>query len=150
MKQKLEAPTVPVKKIGLTTQEAQQLYETVGFNELPHVEISLYWMFFAQFTGVMPYMLEIACVLALTVQSFVDFGIIAAILLSNAILGFSEELKAKASLVRSRCLFFLATSCNVSSLSLSVGCIDRKDGANDTMQSRWCCLSNAYSFTRSR
>ncbi len=106
MKEELEASTVPMKIIGLTTQEAQQLYETVGFNELPHVEISLYWIFFAQFTGVMPYMLEIACVLALAVQSFVDFAIIAAILLSNAILGFSEELKAKTSLVRSRCRFF--------------------------------------------
>lgn len=94
----------PVKKLGLTTAEAQKLYEEVGFNELPHVEVSLYWLFFAQFTGVMPYMLEIACVLALAVESFVDFAIIAAILLCNSILGFTEELKAKSSLVS--CAYF--------------------------------------------
>jgi magnesium-transporting ATPase (P-type) len=92
-------PTTASKRLGLTTAEAQKLYEEIGFNELPHVEISLYWLFLAQFTGVMPYMLEIACVLALAVESFVDFAIIAAILISNGVLGFTEELKAKASLV---------------------------------------------------
>jgi magnesium-transporting ATPase (P-type) len=47
----------------------------------------------------MPYMLELACILALAVQDYVDFAIIAAIVLSNGFLGFHEELKAKASLV---------------------------------------------------
>jgi magnesium-transporting ATPase (P-type) len=85
---------------GLTTAEAEHLYETVGFNELPYVEVSLFWMFFAQFTGVMPFMLELACVLALAVQSWIDFAIIAAILICNGVLGFMEELKAKQSLVK--------------------------------------------------
>ena len=84
---------------GLTTAEAEKLYETVGFNELPHVEVSLVLMFLSQFTGVMPYMLEIACILALAVQSWIDFAIIAAILICNGCLGFLEELKAKKSLV---------------------------------------------------
>eukprot|EP01040_Poterioochromonas_malhamensis_P003527 gene3527-3768_t len=83
---------------GLTTAEAEKLYETVGFNELPHVEVSLVLMFLSQFTGVMPYMLEIACILALAVQSWIDFAIIAAILICNGCLGFLEELKAKKSL----------------------------------------------------
>ena len=43
-------------------------------------------------------MLEIACILALAVQDWIDFAIIAAILLCNGYLGFHEELKAKASL----------------------------------------------------
>ena len=47
----------------------------------------------------MPYMLELACILALAVQDYVDFVIIAAIVLCNGFLGFHEELKAKASLV---------------------------------------------------
>jgi H+-transporting ATPase len=86
---------------GLTTAEAEKLYETVGFNELPYVEVSLVWLFFAQFTGVMPFMLEIACILALAVQSWIDFAIIAGILICNGVLGFHEELKAKQSLVNS-------------------------------------------------
>lgn len=97
-----EAPTTAgegVSKVGLTTAEAEKLYEEVGFNELPHVEVSLVWMLLGQFMGVMPYMLEIACILALAVESYIDFAIIAAILLSNGLLGFHEELNAKASLV---------------------------------------------------
>ena len=46
----------------------------------------------------MPYMLEIAAILALAVQDWIDFAIIAAILLCNGYLGFHEELKSKASL----------------------------------------------------
>jgi hypothetical protein len=44
-------------------------------------------------------MLEIACVLSLAVEDFVDFSIIAAMLVCNGYLGFYEELKAKESLV---------------------------------------------------
>lgn len=95
-----EAPAkVSAKSLGLTTAQAEQLYAEVGFNELPHIEVSLFWLFFEQFTGVMPFMLEVACILALGVESWIDFAIIAAILLCNGCLGFAEELKAKASLV---------------------------------------------------
>eukprot|EP01038_Epipyxis_sp_PR26KG_P008642 gene8642-11682_t len=89
---------VKTERAGLTTEQAEALYETVGFNELPHVEVSLWWIFFIQFTGLMPYMLELACVLALAVQDWIDFAIIAAIVISNGYLGFTEELKAKNSL----------------------------------------------------
>jgi magnesium-transporting ATPase (P-type) len=96
------------ERAGLTTAEAEKLYETVGFNELPHVEVSLVWMFFSQFTGVMPYMLEIASILALAVQSYPDFAIIAGILICNGCLGFHEELNAKRSLVSLSFPFFSA------------------------------------------
>lgn len=43
-------------------------------------------------------MLELAAILALAVQDYIDFAIIAAILICNGYLGFHEELKAKASL----------------------------------------------------
>ncbi len=97
-------------RAGLTTEQAEKLYETVGFNELPHVEVSLLYILFVQFTGLMPYMLELACILALAVQDWIDFAIIAAIVLCNGYLGFTEELKAKASLVSHEIiisLFFL-------------------------------------------
>ena len=56
---------------GLTNAEAEELYLTFGFNELPHIEVSLYYIFFIQFTGLMPYMLELACILALAVQDWI-------------------------------------------------------------------------------
>jgi magnesium-transporting ATPase (P-type) len=43
-------------------------------------------------------MLELAAILAIAVQDYIDFAIIMAILLCNGYLGFHEELKAKASL----------------------------------------------------
>lgn len=86
------------ERAGLTTAEAEALYETVGYNELPHVEVSLYYLFFVQFTGLMPYVMEVCCILALAVQDWPDFAIVAAIVITNASLGFHEEMKAKASL----------------------------------------------------
>jgi magnesium-transporting ATPase (P-type) len=84
---------------GLSSQEAEHLYEEVGFNELEHIEISAIRLFFMQFTGLMPNILEVAAILSLGVEDFVDFAIIFVILLSNASLGFHEEIKAKNSLV---------------------------------------------------
>lgn len=85
-------------RAGLTTEQAEGLYETVGFNELPVVEVSLVYLFFVQFTGLMPYMLEVACILSLATEDWLDFAIIFLIVLCNGLLGFTEELKAAASL----------------------------------------------------
>lgn len=43
-------------------------------------------------------MLELAAVIAIAVEDYIDFAIIMAILIVNGYLGFHEELKAKASL----------------------------------------------------
>ena len=88
------------ERIGLTTDQAEELYKQWGYNELPEVSVSLYYIFFVQFTGTMPYMLELACIIALAVQDYPDFGIILAMLLANGFLGFHEQLKAAESLVR--------------------------------------------------
>eukprot|EP01039_Chlorochromonas_danica_P016545 gene16545-19564_t len=68
----------PKERAGITSAEAEKLYET--------------------FTGVMPYMLEVAFILALAIQSYPDFAIIFGIVLCNGVLGFTEELKAKSAL----------------------------------------------------
>lgn len=91
-------------RAGLSTVEAEKLYEEVGFNELNYIEISALQLFLLQFTGMMPIILEIACVLALAIQSFIDFAIIFIILLTNSCLGFHEEIKAKESLVSTCCV----------------------------------------------
>lgn len=86
------------ERMGLTTAEAEALQKVWGFNELPTVNVPLWYIFFVQFTGTMPYMLELACILSLAVEDYIDFAIIAAMILCNGYLGFHEELKAKESL----------------------------------------------------
>ena len=83
---------------GLTTSQVEELYEKWGYNELPTVEVPLWYVFLMQFTGTMPYMLELACILSLAVSDWVDFAIIFTMILCNGYLGFHEELKAKSSL----------------------------------------------------
>lgn len=53
MDQREIAPEKPkvTKKLGLRTEEAHALQDAIGFNELPHVEVSLWWILFIQFTG---------------------------------------------------------------------------------------------------
>jgi H+-transporting ATPase len=89
----------PAERVGLTTEEAEELYKQWGFNELPEITVSLWYLLFVQFTGTMPYMLELACVIALAIQDYPDFGIILGMLLANGFLGFHEQLKAAESLV---------------------------------------------------
>ena len=88
------------ERVGLTSEQAEELTEKWGYNELPTVIVPLWYIFFIQFTGTMPYMLELACILALAVEDWIDFAIIFAMVCCNGYLGFHEELKAKESLVR--------------------------------------------------
>lgn len=83
---------------GLTSAQVEALYNKYGYNELPSIVVPLWYIFLMQFTGTMPYMLELACVLSLAVSDWVDFAIIATMILCNGYLGFHEELKAKQSL----------------------------------------------------
>jgi len=89
----------PEERQGLTSTQVEHLISQWGYNELPEIEISLLYMLFLQFTGTMPYMLELAAIIALAVLDFVDFAIILAMLLANGFLGFHEQMKAAESLV---------------------------------------------------
>jgi len=87
------------ERLGLTSDKIEELYKIHGYNELPEIKVSLWWLFFMQFTGTMPYMLELACIIAIAVQDYPDFGIILGMLLANGFLSFHEQLKAAESLV---------------------------------------------------
>ncbi len=87
------------EKLGLTTEQVNQLRGKWGYNELPEIKISLWWVLFLQFTGTMPYMLEIALIICLIVHDYADFAIILGMLLCNGFLGFHEQMKAADSLV---------------------------------------------------
>lgn len=98
-KAKVDLSFNPEERGGLGSDEVEELYKQWGYNELPEVQVSLYWLLFVQFTGTMPYMLELACIVAIAVQDYADFAIILAMLLANGFLGFHEQLKAAESLV---------------------------------------------------
>ena len=66
------------ERLGLTNAEAEEGYKTWGFNELPTIEIPLWWVFLKQFTGTMPYMMEVCIIVAGATQDWPDFGIIIA------------------------------------------------------------------------
>lgn len=87
------------EKLGLTTEQADALVEKWGYNELPEITISVWWVLFLQFTGTMPYMLELGALIALIVGDYPDFGIILVMLVCNGVLGFHEQMKAAESLV---------------------------------------------------
>ena len=71
------------ERFGLSSGEVEDLLVKYGYNELPSIELPLWYIFCIQFTGTMPYMLWIACILSLAVEDWVDFAIIFAMLLCN-------------------------------------------------------------------
>jgi H+-transporting ATPase len=85
-------------KQGLTTVQVQAALDKYGPNEIPVSSTPLYILFLRQFVGFLPFLIELAMLIALAVQDWVDFGIIFGIMMINAILGFREEYHAKKSL----------------------------------------------------
>jgi len=79
---------------GLTSVQALAQRERYGANEIPKKVIKWYAIFLKQLTGSMAIMIEMAMVLALAVQEFSDFAIIAVLLTVNATIGFYEEFEA--------------------------------------------------------
>ncbi|MEJ2097839.1 MAG: plasma-membrane proton-efflux P-type ATPase [Deltaproteobacteria bacterium] len=79
---------------GLSQAEAQQRLEQVGANALADKERSKWIAFFGYLWGPIPWMIEVAAVLSLIVGHWVDLGIILALLLFNAAIGFWQEKQA--------------------------------------------------------
>lgn len=109
---KLDLSFDPEERIGLTNEQAEELYNKWGYNELPEISISVWWVFFIQFTGTMPYMLELAAIISIATSDYADFGIITTMLFCNGVLGFHEQMKAAESLV-SRRLFVKVCCMNI-------------------------------------
>ena len=75
----------PKEREGLTTEQCEELYKQWGYNELPVIEIPLWWVFLEQYMGTMPYMLELAIIIAGAVQDWIDFGIILAMVCFSSV-----------------------------------------------------------------
>jgi H+-transporting ATPase len=79
---------------GLTQEEAGARLERYGYNELAEKKVSPILKFLSYFWGPIPWMIEAAAVLSALVRHWEDFGIILALLIMNAGVGFWEEFQA--------------------------------------------------------
>ena len=79
---------------GLTQEEARSRLSEYGYNELTEEKVHPLRKFLSYFWGPIPWMIEVAAVLSLIVQHWVDFGVIFALLVFNAAIGFWQEYQA--------------------------------------------------------
>jgi H+-transporting ATPase len=79
---------------GLSQAAAQRRLEQYGYNELTEETVNPLLKFLSYFWGPIPWMIEAAAILSGIVQHWADLGIILALLIVNAIVGFWEEYQA--------------------------------------------------------
>ncbi len=79
---------------GLAGDEARRRLAQYGPNELEEKQRSAWLKFLGYFWGPIPWMIEIAMLLSALSHHWPDFGIIAVLLLANAVVGFWEEHQA--------------------------------------------------------
>ncbi len=81
-------------KTGLSSSEAQKRLQQFGPNEISEKKINPIVKFLRYFWGPIPWMIEAAVVLSAIIGHWDDFGIIFALLMLNAAVGFWQERKA--------------------------------------------------------
>ena len=79
---------------GLTQQQIEQRTRKFGKNQLPEEKTNHFKAFLAYFTSPIELVIEFAAILCLGLQDWIDAGIIIAILLLNAFVGFFQEFQA--------------------------------------------------------
>ncbi|KAI4257766.1 MAG: hypothetical protein L6R42_005471, partial [Xanthoria sp. 1 TBL-2021] len=81
-------------KQGLASNELENRRKRAGWNELSTEKENMFLKFLSYFTGPILYVMELAVVLAAGLQDWIDFGVIIAILLLNAGVGWYQEKQA--------------------------------------------------------
>lgn len=95
--------SLAVSKEGLTAPEAQRRLKTYGKNTIPiGRSYSAVQRFFAQFNNVLIYILLASALITALMQHWTDTGVIAAVIIINALIGFIQEQKAEAALLAIR------------------------------------------------
>lgn len=81
---------------GLSQEEAATRLEHYGPNEVEAEEATPWWVLVLhQFTDPLIYILLVAALITLILQDYVDMGVILAVVLLNALIGFIQEYKAQ-------------------------------------------------------
>ncbi len=83
---------------GLTSQEARRLLTTWGPNTVPEERPRLLRRLAGPFWAPVPWMLEVTVALELVLGRWLEAGIVAAVLLFNAVLGFVQQSRSRAAL----------------------------------------------------
>ncbi|MBI1963954.1 MAG: HAD-IC family P-type ATPase, partial [Candidatus Rokubacteria bacterium] len=83
---------------GLTSDEARRRFAEVGPNAVAEEAPSALATLFEKFWGPVPWLLEAAIVVQLTLGAYVEAGVIGGLLLFNALLGFIQQGRAGAAL----------------------------------------------------
>ncbi|EFW98999.1 plasma membrane ATPase [Grosmannia clavigera kw1407] len=81
-------------RIGLTDQEVVARRRKFGLNQMKEEKENLVLKFLGFFIGPIQFVMEAAAVLAAGLKDWVDFGVICALLLLNAFVGFIQEYQA--------------------------------------------------------
>jgi H+-transporting ATPase len=81
-------------KDGLSAAEAAKRLTQYGPNEIAEKADNPFLKFLGYFWGPIPWMIEAAVILSAVVRHWLDFGVIALLLFTNAIVGFWEEHQA--------------------------------------------------------
>jgi H+-transporting ATPase len=79
---------------GLSTSEAQSRLSEYGYNELAEKKVNPLLKFLSYFWGPIPGMIIVAAILSGILRHWPDLGVILALLIMNAIVGFREEYQA--------------------------------------------------------
>ncbi|VEU20557.1 DEKNAAC101465 [Brettanomyces naardenensis] len=80
--------------IGLTDEEVLHRRKKFGANQMAEEKENLFIKFCTYFVGPIQFVMEAAALLALGLEDWVDFGVICALLLLNAGVGFIQEFQA--------------------------------------------------------
>ncbi|SDO78016.1 ATPase, P-type (transporting), HAD superfamily, subfamily IC [Filomicrobium insigne] len=81
---------------GLSAQEAERRLEQYGYNRLPEPpKRSALVRFLSQFNNILIYVLVASAVVTAALQHWVDTGVILAVVLVNAVIGFIQEGRAE-------------------------------------------------------
>lgn len=79
---------------GLSSTEVEKRLSVFGPNRLEEKRINPVLKFLGYFWGPIPWMIEVAAILSAILRHWTDFGIICALLVFNAVVGFWQEYKA--------------------------------------------------------
>jgi H+-transporting ATPase len=81
-------------KDGLSSSEAEKRLQQYGPNDIPEKKENPLIRFLTYFWGPIPWMIEAAVIMSAIIQHWPDVGIIFALLMVNAVVGFWQEHKA--------------------------------------------------------